>query len=596
MAHLNTYTQQLVKSSIRLAAWVLLALFSQEATKISTALAIVILEQDFETQGNCSTGREDTCWIDNNFDTGNAAGFPRGTIKGDGAAALGSGYFEIGLPFGGASTGRINIDTTDATEVRWGMFVKFSDTYQFYTETHGIGMRVTGDSSCDMGGNLEISNGLSYYFAEAGSCGITGANHAVANTETAASVLKGGRWYWIEQHIKIDDSCSDSISFTGCNGVYQLWVDGILWSDHSNLNLGGVLQNAVVSTLSYEHYFHVGMPGHWTTVDGNTTPGPKMWIDNVVVRNDNTEIGIPEGVTQGTANTTPYFVWHTANNFVAHQYNDCTLSSFTNQRGFNYGSVWRTNGNATSQTATPSGNDGYPPDATECTSQEAATDAYMEVTTASGDGGGVVFGRASHENGTGTTQYYQDWFIHGYMYLPSGNDYTNVLYSGLRSYNCYSGCCDGSCAPWGRVIAMSVNTGKWAIARRWDTATSTYHTSATDIVEDEWVEFEFRHDRTGELATLKINGTLVVEADLTGVSQDIMQDPGGDGGGGIVVGTIDYIGTGSNTAYFDDITVSSVSPTSCDGWDSGTCPYDEIGATQYTVKFGFRELEDLLGL
>lgn len=552
----------------KVAAAALFALYSSQF-----ALAAEIFSQDFESLSNCTTGREDTCWTDNGFATGDYDDFKRGTIKQDGGA-LGNGYFEINHPFGGTSTGRVNIDTTDATEVRWGHFIRFSDDYQFYSQTHGVGMRITGDSGCDLGGNTEFGNDPAYYMFNNGSCGFSNAIDLTA-TETGRTTLKGGRWYWVEQYIKIDTTCSDNTSQTGCDGIYRMWIDEVLVSEHTNRNFAGDTRNAVVSTFAYEWYYHVGNPGHWTLVEGNTNPTPKVQIDNLIIRNDSTEIGIPEGATQGTANSVPYFIWHTANNFIAHQYNDCTLSSFTNQRGFNYGGVWRTNGNATSQTATPVGNDGFPPDATECTSQEAATDAYMEVSTSTGDGGGASFGRPAYYTGSGSASYYQNWFIHGWIYLPSGNDYSNVLLSGFRAYNCYSGCCDGSCAPWGRVIAMSVNSGNWAIARRWDTATSTYHTGSTAITEDAWVEFELRHNRTGESATLKINGTEVVTADLTGVSQDIMQDPGGDGGGGVVVGVIDYIGTGTFVAHYDDISVGSVSFTSCDGWESGTCPFAE---------------------
>jgi len=544
----------------KVAAAALFALYSSQP-----ALAAEIFTQTFETLGNCTTGREQTCWTDNGFTAGDQTTFSRGTIKGDGNAPLGSGYFEVGLPFGGASTGRVNINTTDTSEARWGFFVKFSDDYQFYTQTHGPGMRVTGSSGCDLGGNMEMGNDPAYYMFNNASCGFSNAIDLTAN-QTGRTTLKGGRWYWIEQYMKIDTSCSDSTSQTGCDGIYRMWVDGVLATEYTNRNFAGVTRSATISTFAYEWYFHVGMPGHGAVE-------PKAWIDNLIIRNDNVEIGIPGGATQGTANSTPYFVWHTANNFVAHQYNDCTLSSFTNQRGFNFGTVWRTNGNATSETATPSGHDGYPPDATECTSQEAATDAYMQISTATGDGGGAAFDRPAYYTGSGSASYYQSWVIHGWIYLPAGNDYSNVLLSGFRAYNCYSGCCDGSCAPWGRVIAMSVNGGNWAIAYRWDSGTSTYHTGSTAITTDSWVEFELWHDRTGEAASLKINGTEVVTADLTGVSQDIMQNPGGDGGGGVVVGVINYAGSGTFVAHYDDITVSSVSPTSCDGWESGTCPF-----------------------
>jgi hypothetical protein len=531
------------------------------------AFAIEIFNQDFESLTNCTTGREDQCWIDNDFVTGNAATFARGKIKND-AQMRGNGYFEIQHPFGGTSTGRVNIDTTDATTVTWGHFIRFSDDYMFYSQTHGVGMRITGDSGCDLGGNTEFGNDPAYYMFNNGSCGFSNAVDLIAN-QTGRTVFKGNRKYWVVQQIKIDTSCTDSSSQTGCNGEYRMWIDGTLVSEHTNRNFAGVLRNATVSTFAYEWYYHVGFPGH----AGVT---PTVWIDDLIIRNDDTYITMPS-LTQGTANTTPYFIWHAANNFVAHQFNDCTLSSFTNQRGFNYGSVWRTNGNATSQTATPNGNNEYPPDPTECASAAAATDAYMEVATATGDGGGVSFGRPAYYTGTGSPSYYQNWLIHGWIYLEPGNDYGNVLLSGFRSYNCYSGCCDGSCAPWARVIAVSVNSGNWAIAYRSDTATSTYYTSTTAITEGAWVEFELWHDKTNELAQLRIDGNIVRVADLTGMPQSIMQDPGGDGGGGVVVGVIDYIGTGTFTVRYDDVSVGSASFSSCDGWDGDDCPFSFPG-------------------
>ena len=113
------------------------------ASMQSQASAGVIFTQDFETQTNCTTGKEQSCWTDNGFTAGDQTTFVRGTIKGDGSV-MGSGYMEIQLPFGGTSTGRVNINTTDVSEARWGHFVWFSKDYQFYSQTHGVGMRLTG--------------------------------------------------------------------------------------------------------------------------------------------------------------------------------------------------------------------------------------------------------------------------------------------------------------------------------------------------------------------------------------------------------------------------------------------------------------------
>ena len=42
---------------------------------------------------------------------------------------------------------------------------------------------------------------------------------------------------------------------------------------------------------------------------------------------------------------------------------------------------------------------------------------------------------------------------------------------------------------------------------------------------------------------------------------------------GMVVGVIDFQGTGTYTAYFDDLTVTTVSAWSCDGWGAASCPF-----------------------
>jgi hypothetical protein len=532
-----------------LAAACLFAIYSE------VALADVVFEQDFTSQANCTTGRENQCWIDNGFLTGQNNEFPRGTVE--------DGYFEIKLPHGGSSTGRITIPLAgDLKEARIMRVVEFAPEYIFPPETHGPAVRITGDSGCDLGGNLEMGDNNYFYHFNNGNCGFSGST--IMRNQSGSARLRGGRKYVIEEYIKIDDSCSDSSSPTGCNGIYRLWVDGVLWSEHTNRNFGGVNNDTTISVWAYEWYMHIGNAGNWGDPED---AAPWARIHHVTIRDDNTEIGAPDGLVQGTQVDEPYFAYHNTNNFRGNQFGDCTFNN-GGRRGFNFGSNYLTSENTTLETTSPSRTSEFPPDPTECSTEAAQDGRYMRSSASSG-GTGIQFGRRAYADGAGGVEYYQNWFIHGWLYLPEGNNYGSVNFAGFRSYNCFDGCDD---ADYARTISLSVNDGKWAIARRWDTLTQAYHTAEENIITGEWVEFELWHDRVNERASLRINGERVVDADLEGVNQNIMQDPGGDGGGSAVVGII-YTAN-AVTINYSDVSIGTQSFSSCDGWEDGVCPYE----------------------
>lgn len=576
MAHNVSDTKQLGKRVLKVALSALLVVIWATEAQIETALAATLLTQDFDTLGNCSTGREDQCWIDNGFATGNAATFDSGTIKSDGGAT-GSGYFRIQHPDGGTSTSRITIDITDSTTVAWGMWVRFSNDYMFYSETHGPGVRITGTASCDMGGNWEPGNNPHYYVFNNGSCGVSDTNQHIGVEQTAQTTLKGGHWYWVSQEIVIDTSCSDSTAIDGCNGSYKLWIDGTLRSSQTNLNFAGVNRTAKASVFAWEWYFHNG----WVAL--NDSP-QYVDFDSLTINDVGGEITAPGGVTQGTASTTSYFIGCYRNNGISRQYNDCLTSGpFVNRGGAcPYGDTFKNSSYITQATSSPIGHDGYPPDATECSTEAAATDAYLKIATASGDGAGIAIARdgfGEFYNGAGALAWYQYWCIHGWMYLPSGNDYSNnPLLAGFRAY---SGAANDT-----RALAITVNNSsgsKWAIGHRWDSGTtSVLTTSATAIVEDQWNEFQICYDNTAETVSLYVDqtdnatsdGSYVVNAyDISGVSHAIMQDPGDDGGASAVVGVIDYDGTGTFTVGYDDYSIGTASFIDTNGWTEGDSPF-----------------------
>lgn len=542
----------------KVAATALFALYSSQP-----ALATDLLTQTFDNLSNCTTGREDQCWIDNGFATGNAATFSQGTIKSDGGAS-GSGYLRIQFPFGRTSTGRVTVPVTPSADATSKYWIRFSTDYHFYTQTHGPGMRITGTGGCDLGGNTEFGNKLESYFFNNGSCGFSNALHLGAN-QTGALALRGGHWYLVQEEIQIDDSCSDSTSQTGCNGVKRMWIDTVLVQEHTNVNFAGVNRTGRVSSFGYEWYYHIGWPendGQFQYVD----------IDQVVVNNTTTPPTADGGVTQGTANSIPYFIGCNTNNYVSAQRNDCLAPDFASRANCSPAEGYASYSSyITAGSTSPSGHNGYPPDATDCPTEAATTDKYLKVVISASPGrAGYGIARddvGEYKDGAGNLAWYQNWFHAGWIYLPTGNDYSpNVLLVGWRAEK------GGEM----RALGLSVNSGNWAVGYKWDSSTvSIATTSSTAITENAWVSYELWHDRANQTISLRIGGTKIIDAfDLSGIATfDIMQDPGVDGGASAPIGVLDFQGTAPFSVYYDDTTIRTTSPTSCDGWESGTCPF-----------------------
>lgn len=97
-----------------------------------------------------------------------------------------------------------------------------------------------------------------------------------------------GQWYWLEWHLKMNTPGS-------ANGIYELWVNGVLVSSVLNMALAGPTQNGVWQDA--QHSPEYGGGGF-----ANIPSEQYIWIDHTVI--STTRIGMP-GTASGGDTTPP---------------------------------------------------------------------------------------------------------------------------------------------------------------------------------------------------------------------------------------------------------------------------------------------------
>ncbi len=538
----------------------------------SSPRADITMCYDFESLGNCSTGREETCWSDNGIDNANRNNGQDFYITNGGAevgtAAVGSGFIQGKGVYGNAGPGYTSfaIPNGGATAVNLRYYIKFTKGYLHYFADHGPGIAGLF-GGCNRGGTLEQS-AYNYYMYNTGTgCG-AGSFDLYPNQSNLPN-LKNNRWYLIEQQKIMDTSCSDTSSSTGCNGIARMWIDEQLVLEYTNVNWGGVHAGLKWTSIwGPRSYYHIRHPS-WE---------PEVHFDNFAVSTNGTYIGPASSEnSRGTADaSSPYNSHQGIEPFLGrHPAQDCSTPS--GYMKTNIGSKWRDGG--TFDTSIKHG--GF---VDQCSNPPKADQSFKVSIAGSSGGGGVHWDRAINTN---TSTIFPQQVIYGWIYLPSGNDYSETpALSGFRGYKCGSTCDE---SDWGRYLALTVNNNKWAIKQRFAPSNNTPQvvlTSNSTVQYDQWVEFELIV-YSDQKVTLMINRQRLYDREDLPMDVPLMFSGGGGANSGTtVIGVIHFTGTGPFNVYYDDMAVGTVSFWSCDGWGASSCPFADADNTAPAAPTG----------
>lgn len=540
--------------------------------------ADVVKCMDFETA--CVSSTSDLCWTDNGFSyRDDHRGTDMEIVTDATNAIVGSRYAKLtGIP-GATGTGFATYTfPSPVNEMRIRWYQEFSQ-YQHYYYNHFLGITIQDPSpACSRGATLEVGGQSSAYLYTSGSCGVPPGSEALHPNQGVAPVFKNGKAYLFEVAIKMDTSCTDALSATGCNGVYKLWVDGVLVISYTDMNWGGASGAQIVDVQPARNYNH----------KRNGFNVGSVYIDQIVISDDadSANIGAATGATNiGTEVAEAYASECGIDPFYINA--GASKSPELDYYGAGGGSIsvcgtagenWRGNAPTANgavyhtgviiDSATPTDGDGV-------TRPLAEQSLRVQCTGANCGAGWFIprmQGPVTGSEGSGNSNAYSNgaipqWVIEGYIYLPSAstpNDkitYASFIGKGSASHSNY--------------VGLSENGGFWSITQRDADGTPTIvTTTSTAVTRDTWHRFEIvLWDSEG--VSLMIDDVRVLDQVALLASPTWMFDTTHNGSNsGMTLAITDYLGTGTVTAYYDDVSIGSVSRWSCDGWGSD-CPNSE---------------------
>lgn len=514
---------------------------------------------DFDNAAGCTTGRELACWQGNGMTSKELSDGKGYEITRTGSPAVGTGYLKGIGKYGSTGPGYMTFDLpnggADAVNLRY--YVRYSEGYMSYIYDHGPGIFGSGPN-CNRGGTLEQSQ-WNYYLYNTGSPGCGAGSFDLLPNKANLPVLKNNRWYLIEQQRIVDTSCTNTSDKFGCNGVARMWIDGQLVLEYTNVNWGGVSGGLKWKSIwGPTSYFHVRHPSWEPSID----------FDNFVVSVGGSMIGAASSEkARGTVDlNSPYNVYQGIEPFIGrHPVSDCSSpSAYLNT---NFGFKWRDGGTFDTQVK----HNGF---ADQCAPTKADQSLKIHLTS-SNSGGGLGWDRAI---ATDKNLIFPQQVIHGWMYLPAGNDYSQKpAMVGFRGDMCDWSTCDES--AWGRYLALTVSDGKFALIQRYRKSHSTPQvvaTSSVNVIQNSWFEFELIL-WNDQKASLMINKQRVFDKVVLPMPTPLLfSGGGGENSGSLIVGVIDFKGTPPFTVYYDDVAVATASFWSCDGWGSGSCPFSAV--------------------
>lgn len=459
--------------------------------------------------------------------------------------------------------------------------------------------------------------------------------------------MQNNKWYRLEYQIEMDTVCSNQSTspWSGCNGTVRFWQDDVLTHKHTGMNLGGAqCELQFYMTKPLQHYFHRGSPP-WdevmsidNVVESNLsglTPGDTAPIG--AAANE-----YPNGRGSGDV-ASPYFLSLSYAAWLGRRTGgDCEGGATAGDFGeYNTDDNFRSS--STMVTLDPTQDNGFYVDQGTCVSTFAQIDSWGKragTMRRISDGSGA--GTGQNCAGLGSTSQWCRWDGASWKVVASP---AQALKSAVTSSGTGAGAMTGGppqmafpqYASYGRIkipsqaantafshlalagwvkditqnptgnfgghvsltmasaaggVCTNVGDCKWAIGQHGPSGTGPGKiTTATQVTFDTWHEYEIIVWRNGTNGCASSNGCVSLMIDRARLIQvqglpksaawmfntaEVQFYP--------IIGVIDFQGTPTFTAYYDDNTITSASAWSCDGWGAASCPFSGLtGSTTYDI-------------
>lgn len=509
---------------------------------------------DFDNLSSCPSGEEDACYQANGF-----SGKPdslNGIITSEGGAAVGSGFLKLTTDFGGTGGGYNDYSFPgqyDELSVRY--YMKYEPGYVNYSQgPHAIQF---GLSPCRMSCTIDVVQDRWFtYCTRNAECGSGIGNE---NLTLIDSGISNGVWHNIEFRLKVDTACADSSKLEGCNGRFEVLLDGEQKFLSNSFNWGGADHGNKFSTMKpFRMYYHAR----------TTEWEPGVAYDNMVISNSISPIG-PAANQNSLGQPLSSHAYYTRSGVepvysadgkkTYHLNGDCTAPP---------------NSSLMAYSATPSNLSYFSHDFTQnrgyydwsqlstCIQKgkyDASRDASIKLSLPSNGGDAAITYPLQEVEGN------KKQYCRGSFLIPNSTDTSKLdLISG---YNIYQSALGGSV---GGYVGLGFDSGKFSL----DFRDAQYNggmplaigSTSVDATKGVWHDYEIEFNATDNQMSLWLDGSWVLED--VNVPSFYNDNPRFN----CFYGVPDYAGSGAEI-YYDDIGSSTVSFKSCKNWGSD-CPFD----------------------
>lgn len=537
--------------------------------------------------GNCTTGEEPTCFTDNGY----AAVMEGCTITDDASGSpSGDGYIECDVSTGASGFAQSYTLPALQDEISIRYYLYFSPGWADYWNNypHGVFINATHDTggACAGGGTIEMPSQPLANTTDTWETYFTGCSDAYIPVLDNIT-FNTGVWYLIEIYAKKDTSCTNNADADGCNGTLQIYVNGNLETNRTDINwVGGDITSSGFSSVQIPRMYFHGRGALW--------PQYVRYAGITIGDDADTRIQSDPSESLGSSSTTPHiqlsgvepFVTSDTDNSVSdttatslasgnsksrHTDADCTAPGGHFARGAS--SV--TDGSATGFTveydstlnrlredwealdlcsaANNPGGENYTPSDNSLKFTVANTTDYVNIN----------YSAMAPLGGAGNWADTEYLFVGGDIYLHNGNDYTDVpILLGISGESSSTG---ASSNP---NIFLSVSGGNLALVyidpSYLSGARQVIGTAPTALTADTWYHIEIGLHGNDE-ATLSIDGTRVVDWTALPSQANFRVTTA-------FWGVSDYNQSGNFVVNYDNIHMSQRSRVHCDdGWGSD-CP------------------------
>ncbi len=268
----------------------------------------VFLCPNFDGRDNCVTGFESQCWVNE--------GYSHPSLRNQKVAApdaaVGTGYASQSLiPPGATSAGEERREPLypgaaqgdpKPTTLRYRFYVRYRGGFVSMPSGHSFGVEaLSADGAC--GGSIKwqgstFSNEM-HYDGPSG-CG-AGMDSLFFTPNVQRIPILNNRWTMVEVRADLESVCTNQTTapWSGCNGLVQAWVDGVMTHNYPGLNLGK-LQGEANGHANVGWYlmampgifYHYGLPP-WPSI---------MEVDNIVF-STNSSVAIGPAANENTRGT-----------------------------------------------------------------------------------------------------------------------------------------------------------------------------------------------------------------------------------------------------------------------------------------------------